>query len=75
MQQGPLYPKYLKTLATCKHFSAYDIEGWRGNVRHQFNAIVQIRDLVDYFWQPFKACVQEAEAGSIMCGHHNRTRY
>ena len=47
--------------------SAYDVEGWRGNDRHHFNAIVQIPDLVDYYWQPFKACVQEAEAGSIMC--------
>ena len=52
---------------TCKHWSAYDIEGWRGNDRHHFNAIVQIPDLVDYYWQPFKACVQEAEAASIMC--------
>ena len=25
LQQGTLYPKYLKTAATCKHFSAYDV--------------------------------------------------
>lgn len=46
MQTGPLYPKYLKTIATCKHWSAYDVENWHGNDRHHFNAIVPIPDLV-----------------------------
>jgi hypothetical protein len=65
-------PHYLRLVAfvippTMPLGSAYDVEGWRGNDRHHFNAIVQIPDLVDYYWQPFKACVQEAKAGSIMC--------
>ena len=63
-------PHYLKVISSCKHFSAYDLESWEGVSRHQFNAIVSEQDLVEYYWVPFRSCVQRAHAKSIMCSYN-----
>ncbi|XP_065184941.1 uncharacterized protein LOC135815554 [Sycon ciliatum] len=63
-------PRYLKLISSCKHFSAYDLENWGGVTRHAFNAIVSEQDLVEYYWVPFRSCVERAHAKSIMCSYN-----
>jgi beta-glucosidase len=61
-------PRYLKVVATAKHFAAYsgpDAE------RHSFNAVVSRRDLRMTYLPAFRACVTEAGAYSVM-GAYNR---
>ena len=61
--QGGLNPEpYLKIVATCKHYAAYDVEDWEGNVRYGFNAIVSQQDLVEYYLPSFQSCVKDANA-------------
>lgn len=32
--------KRLKVAACCKHYTAYDLDNWKGNIRYTFNAVV-----------------------------------
>ncbi|RFU28899.1 hypothetical protein B7463_g7453, partial [Scytalidium lignicola] len=51
--QGGIDPKQRKVTATCKHFVAYDIENWQGNVRYGFDAMVStylIQTVVREHW-------------------------
>ena len=58
-------PASKQIIATCKHFAAYDIETDRtGN---DLNPTQQ--DLGDYYLPPFKSCVRDARAGSVMCSY------
>jgi xylan 1,4-beta-xylosidase len=50
----------LKVAATCKHFTAYDVEDWHGNDRYGFNAEVSTQDLNEYYMPPFKTCARDA---------------
>jgi len=61
-------PKYLKTVATPKHFA---VHSGPENSRHRFNAVVSQRDLAMTYLPAFKACIVEAGAFSIM-GAYNR---
>ena len=58
--------RYLKVLATCKHYTAYDMEASDGVDRFSFDARVSDQDLQETFQPPFQACVQ-AGVLSIMC--------
>jgi len=62
-------PKYLKTVATPKHFAVHS--GPEAE-RHGFNAVVDERDLRETYLPAFKACIVEGKAASIM-GAYNRT--
>ena len=62
------HPKYLKTVATPKHFAAHS--GPEG-LRHSFDAIVSPKDLRETYLPAFHACITEARAYSIM-GAYNR---
>ena len=62
-------PKYLKTVATPKHFAAHS--GPEG-LRHGFDAQVSEKDLRETYLPAFHACITEAKAGSIMSAY-NRT--
>jgi beta-glucosidase len=62
-------PKYLKTVATAKHFAVHS--GPEG-LRHSFDAQVSEKDLRETYLPAFEACVVEAKAGSIMSAY-NRT--
>lgn len=62
--------RYLKVVSTCKHFSAYDMENWNGSNRFSFNAVVDERDLVEYYWIPFRSCIERAHVQSIMCSYN-----
>lgn len=66
MQEGE-DPRYLRVVATCKHFAAYSLESWNGTTRDYFDAQVTDADLVEYYLTPFQACIQEARAAGIMC--------
>jgi beta-glucosidase len=61
-------PKYLKTVATPKHFA---VHSGPEDSRHYFNAIVSQRDLHMTYLPAFKACIVEGQAFSIM-GAYNR---
>ncbi|KIK68708.1 glycoside hydrolase family 3 protein [Collybiopsis luxurians FD-317 M1] len=63
--------RYLKIIADCKHYAAYDMEDWEGNARTAFDAIVSIQDLAEYYSPSFQACVRDAEAASIMCSFNS----
>ncbi|KAH9897826.1 glycoside hydrolase family 3 protein [Cubamyces lactineus] len=69
--QGGLDPKpYFKVVADCKHFAAYDMDNWEGNVRYGFNAVVTQQDLSEYYLPSFQSCVRDAKVGSIMCSYN-----
>ncbi|WP_133014855.1 glycoside hydrolase family 3 C-terminal domain-containing protein [Clostridium cuniculi] len=61
--------KYLKLAACAKHFAVHS--GPEG-LRHEFNAIVNDKDLYETYLPAFEACVKEADVESVM-GAYNRT--
>lgn len=69
--QGAHDTGYHKLVSTCKHFSAYDLENYATGSRKSFDAIVSEQDLVEYYWVPFRACVQRAHVQSIMCSYNS----
>jgi beta-D-xylosidase 4 len=56
--------RYLKVAATCKHYTAYDLENWDNFSRSSFNAIVSDQDLVE-------SCIRDARVASIMCSYNS----
>lgn len=63
------HPKYLKTVATPKHFA---VHSGPEPLRHSFDARVSQKDLRETYLPAFKECVKEGKAESIM-GAYNRT--
>jgi beta-glucosidase len=61
-------PKYLKLVATPKHFAVHSGPEAR---RHEFDARVSRKDLFETYLPAFHACITEAKADSIM-GAYNR---
>jgi beta-glucosidase len=62
------HPKYLKLVATPKHYVAYSgLE----TERHKFDAIVSKKDLWETYLPAFEACIHEGKAEAIM-GAYNR---
>ncbi|GAB4853477.1 NAD(P)H-dependent D-xylose reductase (XR) [Ancistrocladus abbreviatus] len=57
----------LKVAACCKHYTAYDLDNWKGVDRFHFNAVVTKQDLDDTFQPPFKSCVVDGNVASVMC--------
>jgi beta-glucosidase len=57
-------PRYLKTIATPKHFA---VHSGPEPLRHSFDAKVSEYDLVNTYLYAFRASVTEGKAGSIMC--------
>ncbi|OAY79172.1 putative beta-D-xylosidase 7 [Ananas comosus] len=60
----------LKASACCKHFTAYDMDNWKGNTRYVFNAQVSAQDLADTYQPPFQSCIEEGRASGIMCSYN-----
>ncbi|XP_058076928.1 probable beta-D-xylosidase 2 [Magnolia sinica] len=60
----------LKVAACCKHYTAYDLDNWKGTDRFHFNAKVSKQDLEDTYDVPFKACVEEGKVASVMCSYN-----
>jgi beta-glucosidase len=63
-------PKYLKTVATAKHYAVHSGPEYS---RHVDNVFVNDRDLYDTYLPAFKAAVKEADVQSVMCAY-NRFR-
>ncbi|MGA7722173.1 MAG: glycoside hydrolase family 3 C-terminal domain-containing protein [Ignavibacteriaceae bacterium] len=63
-------PKYLKTIATPKHFA---VHSGPEPERHTFNALVSDYDLRETYLPQFKKCIVEGKAYAIMCAY-NRFR-
>lgn len=62
-------PKYMKAAACAKH---YAVHSGPEELRHQFNAVVNKKDLFETYLPAFKALVQEAKVEGVM-GAYNRT--
>ncbi|KAG2569176.1 hypothetical protein PVAP13_7NG370400 [Panicum virgatum] len=60
----------LKVAACCKHYTAYDVDNWKGVERYTFNAVVSQQDLDDTFQPPFKSCVVDGNVASVMCSYN-----
>ncbi|EPS65933.1 hypothetical protein M569_08842, partial [Genlisea aurea] len=60
----------LKVASCCKHYTAYDLDNWKGIQRYSFNAIVTQQDLDDTFNPPFKSCVIDGNVASVMCSYN-----
>ncbi|KAI1414884.1 glycoside hydrolase family 3 protein [Hypoxylon sp. FL1857] len=59
-----------KVISTCKHYAAYDLEYWGGIKRYEFDAIVGMQDLVEYYLPPFQQCARDSKVKSIMCSYN-----
>ncbi|KOS21229.1 putative exo-1 [Escovopsis weberi] len=59
-------PDYLRVIATCKHYAAYDVE----NTRFQNDVHPSMQDMSEYFLPAFKKCVADAHAASVMCSYN-----
>jgi beta-glucosidase-like glycosyl hydrolase len=61
--------RYLKTVATAKHYFDYDLEGEQGGPtdRQNIDVNVSARDQTEYFMPSFQSAVQRGRTQSIMC--------
>lgn len=62
------HPKYLKTAACAKHFA---VHSGPEALRHEFNAMANLKDLHETYLPAFKICV-DAGVEAVMCAY-NRT--
>lgn len=62
------HPKYLKTIATPKHFA---VHSGPEATRHGFLARVSDRDLHDTYLPAFRATIVEGGAASVMCAYNS----
>lgn len=60
-------PNYLKTVATAKH---YAVHSGPEPVRHEFNAVVDNRDLYESYLPAFRTLVTDGKAWSVMCAYN-----
>ncbi|KAL6517661.1 Endo-1,4-beta-xylanase 2 [Orobanche minor] len=60
----------LKVAACCKHYTAYDVDNWKGVHRFTFDALVTKQDLEDTYQPPFKSCVVDGNVASVMCSYN-----
>ena len=58
--------RYLKTVATAKHFACNNFEGGR----HNTSSTVSTRDLREYYLPAFEASVRDGQVGSIMSAYN-----
>jgi beta-glucosidase len=61
-------PKYLKTIATPKHFA---VHSGPEPTRHSVDIQVSRHDLEDTYLPAFRATVMEGKAGSVMCAYNS----
>lgn len=60
-------PKYLKTVATPKHFA---VHSGPETLRHRFGVPVSAYDFADTYAPAFRATVTEGHADSVMCAYN-----
>jgi beta-glucosidase-like glycosyl hydrolase len=57
-----------KAICEMKHFDAYSVEDGRNTISNNYN--ISLRDLVDYYFVPLKACIDVADVGAFMCSYN-----
>jgi beta-D-xylosidase 4 len=67
--------RFLKTVATAKHFFDYDLEGGppvgpSTTKRTHIDVNVTARDQVEFFSVPFRAAVERGNTQSVMCSYN-----
>ncbi|KAF3674907.1 putative beta-D-xylosidase 7 [Capsicum annuum] len=67
---GKLQDGHLQASACCKHFISQDLDNWNNFSRYTFDAHVLKQDLADSFEPPFKSCVEQGKASSVMCAYN-----
>lgn len=60
----------LKVSSCCKHYTAYDVDNWKGVDRFHFDAKVTKQDMEDTYQPPFRSCVEEGHVSSVMCSYN-----
>lgn len=60
------HPKYLKTVATIKHFVANNQE----NDRFNSSSEIPIKQLYEYYFPAYEACIREAKVESVMTAYN-----
>ena len=68
--QGEGESPYMKVPAFAKHAVGYDCEQCDGIGRNSFDAAISDKDLVEYFFAPFRAAVQRARVSGLMCAYN-----
>ena len=61
-------PKYLKTVATSKHFA---VHSGPESTRHTVDVKASRHDMEDTYLPAFRATVTEGKAGSVMCAYNS----
>jgi beta-glucosidase len=61
-------PKYLKTVATAKHFA---VHSGPESTRHTFDAVITDADLFESYLPHFEAAIKEGGAYSVMCAYNS----
>jgi beta-glucosidase len=61
-------PKYLKTIATAKHFA---VHSGPEPARHTFDAVVSEKDLRETYLPHFEAAIKDGGAYSVMCAYNS----
>ena len=61
-------PKYLKVVATAKHFA---VHSGPESERHSFNVAVSAHDLEDTYLPAFRQLVVDAHVDSVMCAYNS----
>jgi beta-glucosidase len=61
-------PKYLKTIATAKHFA---VHSGPEPLRHTFDAVIDNQNLWETYLPHFEAAVREGGARSVMCAYNS----
>uniref|UniRef100_A0A2P2NM37 Putative beta-D-xylosidase 5 n=1 Tax=Rhizophora mucronata TaxID=61149 RepID=A0A2P2NM37_RHIMU len=60
----------MKVSSCCKHYTAYDVDNWKGVDRFHFDAKVTRQDMEDTYQPPFRSCVEEGHVSSVMCSYN-----
>ena len=60
-------PDYFKTIATVKHFA---VHSGPEPERHEFNSIVNIKDMKETYLPQFEMGIKEGKAYSLMCAYN-----
>ncbi|KAL2460328.1 putative beta-D-xylosidase 5 [Abeliophyllum distichum] len=69
-QEGNFSSDRLKVSSCCKHYTAYDVDNWKGIDRFHFDAKVTPQDMEDTFQPPFRSCVEQGHVSSVMCSYN-----
>ena len=60
-------PKYLKTIATAKHFA---VHSGPESLRHTFDAVIPEQELRESYLPHFESAIREGGAYSVMCAYN-----